>query len=98
MNQNKTEPKPPSVEEPREEGLDVTPCSASWLMIETAPKDGTQILITDGEQIEVGHWGTVPCTISARCGWRYGPGDIYSGYDEMETPTHWMPLPSPPNA
>lgn len=72
--------------------------SASWGLIESAPKDGTQILITDGDQIEVGHWGTVLCAISTRCGWIYGPGDIYSSYDEMLAPTHWMPLPSLPNA
>jgi hypothetical protein len=30
MNQNQTESKPLSVEEPREEGLDETPCSASF--------------------------------------------------------------------
>ena len=30
MNQNQTESKPPSVEEPREKGLDETPCSLSF--------------------------------------------------------------------
>jgi hypothetical protein len=86
------------LEQHADSGSDDSTCSASWVLIETAPKDGTQILITDGEQIEVGHWGTVLCTISTRCGWIYGPGDIYSSYDEMETPTHWTPLPSLPNA
>jgi hypothetical protein len=67
-----------------------------WRPIDTAPKDGTEMIITDGEQTEVGRWGTVLCTISTRCGWIYGQGDSYSSYDEMENISHWIPLLNPP--
>jgi hypothetical protein len=53
MNQNQTEPKPQDVEEPREEGLDVTICSACceivteplemelWKVGDIVTRDGT---------------------------------------------------------
>lgn len=71
-----------------------------WQPIETAPKDGTQIILTkisNGfvEQIDVG-------------GWEISPGrDDPGGYDPpwqdwtsnygIEEPTHWMLLPEPPH-
>lgn len=39
MSQKQTESKPPSVEEPREEGLDGTPCSVLWLSLPDEPED-----------------------------------------------------------
>jgi hypothetical protein len=64
-----------------------------WQPIETAPKDGTDVLITDGEDYAVAHFDTVrhePC-------WR-DCGDM--GWAGMidEEPTHWMPLPPAPGA
>lgn len=62
-----------------------------WMPIETAPKDGTSILIFE------------PC--SNRClynriyvvhysdkSWAESDGEMYSVF----YPTHWMPLPNPP--
>ena len=62
----------------------------AWQPIETAPKDGTWILLTEvleGQMI-TGHpfilyWDD-----------RWGWGDIYGKRDV--NPTHWMPLPDPP--
>jgi hypothetical protein len=56
-----------------------------WQPIETAPKDGTKVLIVDDD-------GVVDVA-AYLIGKRYG-------YWDTETfccPTHWMPLPPPPN-
>ena len=68
-----------------------------WQPIETAPKDGTQLLLFCGDEwygIIVGHYGElITC-------------DYLTGDEETETcwqsglekycPTHWMPLPKSP--
>ncbi len=60
-----------------------------WLPIETAPRDGTFVLL----------WG--PAWEQPETGWRY-PGDkSWQGCDQPtwlagRDATHWMPLPSPP--
>ena len=57
----------------------------TWQPIETAPKDGTEILLWEpkGEGICIGCY--YPTT-----GWN-------NGYDKLlHTPTHWMPLPEEP--
>jgi hypothetical protein len=60
-----------------------------WLPIESAPKDGTEILIfRDYAAVKVGggYW-----SIHQRC-W------IHGGYMCWQLPpTHWQPLPTPPN-
>lgn len=57
-----------------------------WLPIETAPKDGTWVLIFEEWNTEKPHknW-----TIS-----RFHNGKW--SYRQTFGPTHWMPLPSPP--
>ena len=67
-----------------------------WRPIETAPRDGTRIDI----------WGTNPdgsgCRVANVC---WGPVADWMGRERADwqhyhvdafTPTHWMPLPSPP--
>ena len=55
-----------------------------WQPIETAPKDGTPVLLW-GPWGEVGMW-----CYSHPIGWN-------DGYEAlMHTPTHWMPLPEAP--
>ncbi len=57
-----------------------------WQPIETAPKDGTRVLLyeprDDEHMIEVGFWDYDS--------W-YGPVHVYTIW-----PTHWQPLPTPP--
>ena len=61
--------------------------TTGWQPIETAPRDGTRILASDGQSVEVifnAHgdgWFNQSSEISM---WRVFP------------PTHWMPLPEPP--
>ena len=58
-----------------------------WQPIETAPKDGSEIILFDPDY-------------SQRSGFegRYSAprGNWLSSYDSPVKPTHWMPLPPPP--
>lgn len=79
-----------------------------WRLIETAPKDGTEII-----GVHVSEWGdrrkTVygPWTIAFRSGGWQSSWDDSQVIDHMSdfgtdykspdlNPTHWMPLPAPP--
>lgn len=66
----------------------------SWLPIETAPKDGTRVILWDGEEVRTGG-----------CRWEswYNewveavvPVGYENGVSAVDNPTHWMPLPEPP--
>ncbi len=63
-----------------------------WQNISTAPKDGTQILIWNGQDTVVAWWDDVYIWVS--------PGAWISYLNRSDTdeyePTHWMPLPAPP--
>jgi hypothetical protein len=54
-----------------------------WQPIETAPKDGTDVMLADAESREtvVAFW---------RLGW------IVRGRGIFDYPTHWMPIPELP--
>lgn len=65
-----------------------------WSPIETAPKDETWVILTDGETVECGYYGPTYFI--------YNPDWVQychrSDYEPVGiTPTLWMPLPSPPN-
>ena len=75
-----------------------------WQPIETAPKDGTVVLLYKpdermvGEYMLAGYWGQWPgindCWIACDGkpqGYLSGVTGTYQGH-----PTHWMPLPNPP--
>lgn len=59
-----------------------------WQPIDTAPKDGTFVLITDGETIEVAR------TLGS--GWIASDGADFDYGRWDEHLTHWMPLPPAP--
>lgn len=77
-----------------------------WQPIETAPKDGTQIIgygiiretayIRD-EEHPVGYWGKEDSGPMVRQ--TYFKAGLWqtNGFGSMR-PTHWMPLPNPPEA
>jgi hypothetical protein len=55
----------------------------SWRDIETAPKDGKDVLLANDEGLHVGWWSMNE--------WRYK-----NFYVSIKSPTHWQPLPEPP--
>lgn len=73
----------------------------TWQPIETAPKDGTKIIVlTVHGEIEISEWYVVTTA-------EYEPaGDglfrkvetVFSQGWNGNHPTHWMPLPAPPDA
>lgn len=68
--------------------------------IETAPKDGTEVLLRVTqragipEKFLVGHWQPGGYCIEDHpaidAGWYFWNGTMF---DKASTPTHWMPLP-----
>ncbi|MGZ8258585.1 MAG: DUF551 domain-containing protein [Methylotenera sp.] len=60
-----------------------------WQSIDTAPKDGTEILICSGIIYDVGicYWRDD----NVMTGWTWGCEKAFNN------PSHWMPLPSPPS-
>lgn len=76
----------------------------TWQPIETAPRDGSQILLSCGPLVEVGCWA--PDVLGDEYPWVFASdrscyeqfeGDTWTpinGYPE-DTVTHWMPLPEP---
>lgn len=76
-----------------------------WRPIETAPKDGTLVMLS-GDRIYYGWDGkTKPLAVvgqfASSCNplgadtWQFAWFDG-GFYGEYENPTHWMPLPDPP--
>lgn len=72
--------------------------SGEWQPIETAPRDGTPILIFDPlRHVRIARWGDT--FLASRIDGRSQP--IF-GFVVVDTqfvkadPTHWMPLPDPP--
>ena len=69
-----------------------------WQPIETAPKDGTSILLLIEDVAIEGYW-EVPTYASGKPYW-YVPSVSSHGCgccpSDNEEPTHWMPLPAKP--
>lgn len=63
-------------------------CFPEWQPIETAPKDGTRVLLFSGA------WFT---GYYAHSRYKWDPGKWRSDeYPDLTNPTHWMPLPQAP--
>ncbi len=56
-------------------------CECKWASMETAPKDGTEVLLYCKDDLQVGAWQE---------GWWW----VLCEYTLQ--PTHWMPLPAAP--
>ena len=71
-----------------------------WNPIETAPKDGTKILVwTHHDDVEVSEWYVMNHDV-----YELNDDDTYTKRTELihagwnsNTPTHWQPLPEPPS-
>jgi len=80
--------------------------AAGWQPIETAPKDGTQVMLTNGAIVAQGWWEHEEPYIREERdieGYYMGQAehDGFDGWLDCEggmtpDPTHWMPLPPPP--
>lgn len=74
----------------------------TWQPIETAPKDGTPILVwADGyEWPEVIRWYAYDPEDAAEIGelgyWHYAEETLAESYDWLHEVTHWRPLPAAP--
>lgn len=71
-----------------------------WRTMDSAPKDGTDILLARPMSVWIAYWKDGHDRIGeygARC-WvpRDAPSDWWNYVDEPDYPTHWMPLPEPP--
>ncbi|WP_395055235.1 DUF551 domain-containing protein [Polaromonas sp.] len=67
-----------------------------WQPIETAPKNGTEIILRKGDRVGSAGWIKWPSSEHEEAveGWTIGhDGD---SWDDDQAPTHWMPLPAPP--
>lgn len=66
---------------------------AGWKPIETAPRDGTQILVWDGTVFTCAEFRVLR---NGRSGWEIGrsvDGQIAFIHGDI---SHWLPLPEPP--
>lgn len=78
-----------------------------WQPIETAPRDGTRVLLfQDGKRTEIGAWldtSTEHEELVRRDGKRavyeivVDESGYWDGAEEIFAPTHWMPIPAPPS-
>ena len=62
---------------------------SEWQPIETAPRDGSEIIVLDDGAVRSAVWSD---TINKFT------GDGGNVFNWCERPTHWMPLPSPPTS
>lgn len=70
---------------------------AGWQPIETAPRDGTDILLgcATWARPELGQWSVATAYWSTDGG-SYEDGEVARTSDEVDSPTHWRPLPCNP--
>lgn len=68
--------------------------TTDWQSIESAPKDGTWVLVCGGTWPVTMAWYALNSRIN-RAYWKMD--DEWDDYDLADDqPTHWMPLPEPP--
>jgi hypothetical protein len=61
----------------------------TWRPIETAPKDGTRILLGCNAEVDAGRYWRSENQRNPRERW------VWNGWPKYQ-PTHWKPLPDPP--
>ena len=74
-----------------------------WQTIDSGPKDGTLVLLSDGEKVGIGSWREDKGRTLIAADNPYWEEYDFSCWDIIETtgdwwfePTHWMQLPEPP--
>lgn len=70
-----------------------------WRTIRTAPKNGERVLVTDGIIVEIAFWAEDYNTRKKSWCIAHSGDDFATGsYYAHAEPTHWQPLPPPPEA
>lgn len=75
-----------------------------WQPIETAPRDGTSILLWTASGPVIGWWETGREFLNSPHFNDWSKGMLGEGtghdmgFDRVYAPTHWLPLPAPPKA
>lgn len=71
-----------------------------WQPIETAPKDGTRVLISSRGVVQEAYWAMAwEDAPDEKCWWSTPHGPAGRGFTILpKAVTHWMPLPAPPDA
>lgn len=67
----------------------------SWQPIETAPEEGATIFVVRAFGVSNGFTGGKEYTSDPYCVWRTEDGG-FERWPHHFAPTHWMPLPEPP--
>ena len=79
-----------------------SPAQDGWQPIETAPRDGTVILLAQGSpwfSVAAGRWWPENPDEGERYPWWVADDcndDLVNGW-QKDCPTHWRPLPAPPS-
>lgn len=68
-----------------------------WQPIETAPKDGSDILLGTTAEANAGYGYVCEGHYVDEHGWYQANTDWTDTFDGEVNPTHWMPLPPPPD-
>ena len=67
-----------------------------WRPIETVPRDGTRVLLATGGWAAIGRWlADYQCRADGPMGGWMDDLDN-GGPEDDDWPSHWMPLPEPP--
>lgn len=81
---------------------------SGWQTIDSAPRDGTEIILRKGDRVTAGawiEWAKSESHFHDTTGEYVGEVEIESGahwqswdggFCDDDEPTHWQPLPSPP--
>lgn len=79
-------------------GLEGWPSASPWRPIESAPRDGSMVLLTDGHYVDCGFYHD-----GSECYGHRGGAGFFAEEDRGNLltasnfhATHWMPLPEPP--
>lgn len=81
---------------------------SAWQTIDSAPRDGTEIILRKGDRVTAGawiEWSKSEAEFHGSTGAYLGQVEYDSGaswlswdggFRDDDEPTHWQPLPSPP--
>jgi hypothetical protein len=81
--------------------LEALRAANQWLPIADEAKSGDWVLGWDGSKVTPIKWINDDCEYGGYIGWAYGDeswgGSLYDGYNQLKLPpTHYRPLPPPP--